>query len=264
MAQKDAGTNPALTMVNAGFFHGQGFLDSLSTTIPSFMRFASFFLLLLAPHFLAGNTPAGLHWPPDDSPCRSDFDGDGWVGMDDVLILLTDFGAACEEVPPEPLDWAIIQFSELHYNPSTEQGSDNDHEFLELHNPGAATVDLSGWSLTDGLEVTFPEGTTIAPHGFLVLTTAPTTYSGLGYPVLDWGAGGLNNSGETIVLRAPDGSVVEFVTWSDSGDWDSAPDGAGPSLERLHLDWPAEQPGAWSASIGIGGTPGAINSLWVD
>ena len=64
-----------------------------------------------------------------------------------------------------------------------------------------------------------------------------------------------------IAIRAPDGQVVESVTYSDAGDWDSAPDGLGPSLERLFLSGDASSPGQWSASINVGGTPGATNSL---
>ena len=186
------------------------------------------------------------------------------VGMADMLLMLSDFGEACDWNGTDPGNWPLIQFSELHYNPSSEQGPDHEFEFLELHNPGDVAVDLSGWSLSEGLDATLPDSTWIPGGGFLVVTTAPVTYAGLGYPVVDWGSGGLNNSGELLALRAPDGSVVESVEFSDTGGWDSAPDGQGPSLERLHLHLDAHLPEAWEASIGHGGTPGAPNSLWLD
>ena len=205
-----------------------------------------------------------MAWPPVDDPCRSDFDGDGLVGMADLLIMLADFGAHCNVDPPEPLSWTDVRFTELHYNPGSQQGSDSNYEFLELTNADSVPVNLAGWSLSEGLDFTFPENSWLQPGEFAVVTTAPITYAGLGYPVFDWGTGGLNNSGELLALRAPDSTVVEFVEYSDTGDWDSAPDGQGPSLERLFLYGSASHAATWSASINVGGTPGAVNSLWVD
>ena len=205
-----------------------------------------------------------IAWPPVDDSCRSDFDGDGVVGMADLLLMLADFGAHCEVDPPESLSWTDVRFTELHYNPGSQQGSDSNYEFLELTNADSVAVNLAGWSLSEGLDFTFPEDSWLQPGDFVVVTTASTTYAGLGYPVFDWGTGGLNNSGELLALRAPDSTVVEYVEYSDTGDWDAAPDGQGPSLERLFLFGPASDAATWSASINVGGTPGAINSLWVD
>lgn len=205
-----------------------------------------------------------IAWPPVDDSCRSDFDGDGVVGMADLLLMLANFGAHCEVDPPESLSWPDVRFTELHYNPGSQQGSDSNYEFLELTNADSVAVNLAGWSLSEGLDFTFPEDSWLQPGDFVVVTTAPTTYAGLGYPVFDWGTGGLNNSVELLALRAPDSTVVEYVEYSDTGDWDAAPDGQGPSLERLFLFGPASDAATWSASINVGGTPGAINSLWVD
>ena len=184
--------------------------------------------------------------------------------MADLLLMLADFGAHCEVDPPESLSWPDVRFTELHYNPGSQQGSDSNYEFLELTNADSVAVNLAGWSLSEGLDFTFPEDSWLQPGDFVVVTTAPTTYAGLGYPVFDWGTGGLNNSGELLALRAPDSTVVEYVEYSDTGDWDAAPDGQGPSLERLFLFGPASDAATWSASINVGGTPGAINSLWID
>ena len=184
--------------------------------------------------------------------------------MADLLLMLADFGAHCELDPPEPLSWPDVRFTELHYNPGSQQGSDSNYEFVELTNTDSVAVNLAGWSLSEGLDFTFPEDSWLQPGDFVVVTTAPTTYAGLGYPVFDWGTGGLNNSGELLALRAPDSTVVEYVEYSDTGDWDAAPDGQGPSLERLFLFGLASDAATWSASINVGGTPGAINSLWVD
>jgi len=195
--------------------------------------------------------------------CATELDGDGVVGMSDLLIVLADFGSTCVSDPPTA-GWPTVHFTEFHYNPATAQGTDSEFEFLELYNPGDQPVDLSGWSLSEGLSFTFPEGTVLASADYLVVASSAVSYAGLGYPVYDWGSGGLHNSGELIALRAPDGVVIESVLYSDTGDWDSAPDGQGPSLERLFLTGDPHDAAQWSASIGTCGTPGATNSLWLD
>ncbi|MBT3631747.1 MAG: lamin tail domain-containing protein, partial [Candidatus Marinimicrobia bacterium] len=55
---------------------------------------------------------------------------------------------------------AQVVINEIHYNPSSFQGSDNDFEFIELFNPGTEDVDMSGYSFGDGVEHIFSEGTT--------------------------------------------------------------------------------------------------------
>ena len=226
------------------------------------MRFPSFLTLALS-LTLCLSLPSIVCAQINPS-CPTELDGDGTVGMTDLLIVLADFGTVCEPDPPPPSSWPVLHFSELHYNPATAQGSDADFEFLELHNPHAYSVDLSGWSLSEGLVFTFPDGASIEPGEYLVVAANAVTYSGLGYPVFDWGSGGLHNSGELLAIRAPDGTVVESVVYSDTGDWDTAPDGQGPSLERLFLDGDPHDAGQWTASITTGGSPGAVNSVWVD
>ena len=227
------------------------------------MRFSSFptLSLLALVVLVAGCASAAAQ--SDVNPCPTELDGDGLVGMTDLLIVLADFGSTCSIDPPST-GWPLLHINELHYNPSTDQGSDSDFEFLELHNPGPESVSLEGWSLSEGLDHTFAQGTVIDSGGYLVVTVNATTYAGLGFAVVDWGSGGLHNSGELIALRAPDGTVVESVLYSDTGGWDTAPDGQGPSLERLFLDGDPHDPGQWSASISSGGTPGSINSLLTD
>ena len=222
------------------------------------MRFPSFLFSAL---LLSSCIP--LFGQSTGSGCATELDGDGVVGMTDLLIVLADFGMACPVDPP-PSEWPLLHFSELHYNPSTAQGSDGDFEFLELYNPGTEPVLLGGWSLSEGLNFTFPDGAVIEAGQYVVVAANGVTYAGLGYPVYDWGTGGLNNSGELVALRAPDGNVVESVSYSDTDGWDTAPDGQGPSLERLFLSGDPHDPGQWTASIGTGGSPGAVNSVWVD
>ena len=62
-----------------------------------------------------------------------------------------------------------VVISEIHYNPATSQGSDNDYEFLELHNPGATDIDMSGYYFTQGVTHTFADGTTLPAGGYMIV-----------------------------------------------------------------------------------------------
>lgn len=68
---------------------------------------------------------------------------------------------------------------------STETAPASD-EFIELHNRGDVAVDVSGWRLRYGApsgnsptsRLTFPDGTSIAPLGFLLLSANSGNYTG--------------------------------------------------------------------------------------
>ncbi|MGD0413708.1 MAG: lamin tail domain-containing protein [Verrucomicrobiota bacterium] len=50
---------------------------------------------------------------------------------------------------------SVVVFNEIMYHPGTNAAGG---EWLELHNQMAVDVDLSGWSITNGVSYTFPEG----------------------------------------------------------------------------------------------------------
>lgn len=91
-------------------------------------------------------------------------------------------------------------------------------DWFELYNPNVADVDLTGYSLSDRLIGTsgrwnIPAGTTIPAHGFLFLWADEDT----GQNATDTSAlhAGfkLSQSGEAIGLFAPDGTLVDSVTF---------------------------------------------------
>ena len=100
--------------------------------------------------------------------CQSDLNGNLLIDNDDLMILLADYGSTCEFAA-----WDDPVISEIHYNPSTQQGNDNQFEFVELMNPHPFAINLSGWVLADGIDASFPHGTMLPPGGFM-LTVADT------------------------------------------------------------------------------------------
>ena len=155
-----------------------------------------------------------------------------------------------------------IIINEVHYHPG-DGGSSG--EFVELHNYGSRDVDISGWLLSGAVTYAFPQGSVIEADGFLVIAeNAELLASRYG---LERGSlegdytGNLDNAGELLQLWTPVGYMVSFVDYGESDLWPETPDGLGPSLERLSPTLEETDPRAWAASIPVGGTPGAANSV---
>lgn len=204
---------------------------------------------------------------PPCTTCAGDLNGNGIIGLEDLFGILTYYGASCpldSSISMEPA--ATVAISEIHYNPSTEQGADSDFEFIELYNPSEAVANLWGWSASGAITMNFPANATIGPLGFMVLARNADSICTLtppNVPCFEWDAGeGLNNTGETILIVRGDGSVSDQVAFEDNDGWVAAPDGGGPSLEWMDVALDNSDPASWAASLVMGGTPGLANSMW--
>ena len=148
-----------------------------------------------------------------------------------------------------------IVFNEIHYNPASSQGDDTAYEFLELYNYGSSDVDISGWTLSNGLSYTIPNSTTLSAGSYLVLAVNNSNYSGS----LDWGSGGLSNAGEQITLSDGSSNVIDDLTYDDNSTWGSGADGLGSSLELISASSDNSNGSNWESSGLFGGTPGRAN-----
>jgi len=136
-----------------------------------------------------------------------------------------------------------IVINEIMYNPIS--GSDDD-EYVEIHNGGTNSVDLTYWRFIDGIGFSFPSNTIIQPGSNLVIAANATNLIA-GHPLLNAAntlgnfSGRLANSGEKIVLARPEDPlfpsqgflVVDEVAYSDGGLWGEWADGGGSSLELI-------------------------------
>jgi hypothetical protein len=153
-----------------------------------------------------------------------------------------------------------IVINEIHYNPADAQGLDDDYEFVELINAGAARVNLAGFQITGAFDFTFPAGAKIEAGEIILLAKNGSTYAGQGYQVFAWGDGGsLKNSSARIALLDGSGGLVDEVTYSDSAPWPTAPDGNGPALALLDPVLDNSLAASWAPSPVNGGSPGAAN-----
>ena len=158
--------------------------------------------------------------------------------------------------PPQPA--YNIKINEIHYNPSSEQGSDNDYEFIELFNAESFSVNLFGYHFTEGLAHFFNDDLTLEPEGYLLLAKNGEMYSGS----IEWTYGNLGNSGETLILINSDGDLANELTFENSSPFPSEPNGSGPSMELIDPDADNTLGINWQASTILGGTPGFPNSVY--
>ncbi|MBX3426593.1 MAG: lamin tail domain-containing protein [Pirellulales bacterium] len=134
--------------------------------------------------------------------------------------------------PLESRQLLAVVINEIHYNPADNTKFE---EFIELHNSGPATVDLSGWAFTDGISYVFPTGTTIPAGGYVVVAQDPATLlAEFGAVAVGAYSGGLSGDGERIELRNAQGVLIDEVDYGVTFPWPIQPDGEGPSMELVN------------------------------
>ncbi|HVT82562.1 MAG TPA: lamin tail domain-containing protein, partial [Phycisphaerae bacterium] len=169
---------------------------------------------------------------------------------------LAAFAAACpawrrrrtpffESLEPRTLLSGNVVINEIHYNPNIDYEA---VEFLELTNAGDAPFDLSGARFTNGIDYTFPAGTSLAPGAYVVIAQNPAA-------VLDkWGlaalgpwTGKLSNEGEKVTLKDAGGTTLDEVNYGINFPWPVTGD-YGDSIELINPAFDNSLPGNWRAS----------------
>lgn len=193
----------------------------------------------------------------------------------EVVELVSDDGTIIDTLTTPELDTPVQRFlrlTEINYNPP---GSEDATEFIELTNISAGgvatTLDLVGVTITEGPSTpfVFAGGTTLAPGESLVVVKDQAAFS-LAYPGVDpvkiagEFSGGLNNTGEDILVEDADGNTLAEIDYRDRDLWTRTADGAGGTLELIDPSGTPRQqlgkPQSWRGSTTIGGTPAATNS----
>lgn len=158
-----------------------------------------------------------------------------------------------------------LRITEVMYQP-VAASSAGDYEFIELFNLGTTALDLSGVRFTNGIDYTFPSGTTLAGGAYLVVCKNRTAFSSR-YPSAvsslapNQFTGALDNSGETIALTLPAPWDVHILSFRYESTWSALASGGGYSLVTrapaitAARDWNAQT--TWRAASIVNGTPGA-------
>ena len=139
-----------------------------------------------------------------------------------------------------------VVINEINYAPS---GSDNPAEFIELYNNGATNVDLSGWKFDAGIDYTFPAATTLAAHGYLVVSSDTNAFAKRwGFTPLGAWSGKLSNDGEQLRLRDAANNTVDSATYGAGFPWPTAARGDGASMELINPGLDHDLGGSWRSS----------------
>ena len=154
-----------------------------------------------------------------------------------------------------------VIINEIMYNPPSGGSYDNDeYEYIELYNISAGTINLQDWDseqgifvpwkFTDGVDYTFPLGTSISSGDKIVVVKNPVAFSER-YPSVPESKifgpfvdSQLSNGGEKVELGKPGDEVdgiryyirVDRVNYSDGSHPEDFPSGVDP--------WPASADGA--------------------
>jgi len=172
-----------------------------------------------------------------------------------------------------PFNRSSVVINEIMYQPLSG-GS----EYVELFNPGAFPIDLTGWVLSDrpgsdGEANEVPLGGTngpLGPAGFLLVgsdSLLRNQFASIpaGMVVIPGGTLTLNNDGDCLLLTDPSGSTVDSIPYLPDWHHSAVLDVTGRSLERLSFSLPGEDPTNWSTcTLPPGGSPGAANSISVN
>jgi hypothetical protein len=147
-----------------------------------------------------------------------------------------------------------IVINEIQHSPTAGNGA----EFIELANPNATAIDISGWTISDGITLTVQPGTVIPAGGRMTFVSNDVTFkSTYGSTVFVGGrfTGDLATS-ETLTLLRPDASVADTVTYGGAG-WPVP--SSGQSLELTNTAADNNDGANWALSANPGGSPGAAN-----
>jgi hypothetical protein len=163
-----------------------------------------------------------------------------------------------------PQDLTKLAVTEIMFNPPASGAVSGDEvEFLELKNMGTNTLALGTLAFTEGINLTFTNGTWLTPGQFFMLARNENAFKSR-YPNVTVNGiftGKLDNGGETLRLSTPAGNEVLTLTYNDGAPWPAGADGTGLSLQRPALSEFGGNPANWVAAWP---TPGADLTLLVD
>lgn len=163
---------------------------------------------------------------------------------------------------------AQLRITEFIYQP-VAASSAGDYEFVELQNIGTTTLDLGGVRFTNGIDYTFPAGTTLAGGAYIVVCKNRTAFT-TRYPSAvaslapNQFSGALDNSGEKLALSLPAPWAVNIISFRYESTWFPLASGSGYSLvvrtpaATAARDW-AERT-TWRTSSAAQGSPGIADT----
>ncbi len=154
-----------------------------------------------------------------------------------------------------------IVINEIHYDPdpNTEFVS-----FIELFNSSTGAINISGWKILNGVDVSFPSNTSLAPSRYLLLAENPAALRAA-YPSIPASTaiiqfvGSLKNDGETLSLISSTGLLKDTVDYRAEFPWPVSANGEGASIQLINANLDNDLGGSWR---GAEPTPGFLNAVF--
>jgi hypothetical protein len=155
----------------------------------------------------------------------------------------------------------VILITEVFYD---TPGTESKEEWIELYNPNAFAVDLTGYTLSDNRStMVFPAGIVLPATGAVVLARNAAGFQDLFHfqPDLAFLSLSLNNSGDILELTdATD--ILDFVAWEGFVPGWTISAEAGESISRIST---ATHPDSWAGQqipnpgiVNLGSLPAPI------
>ena len=151
-----------------------------------------------------------------------------------------------------------VAITEVNYNSDNFNDS---NAWIELHNYGGTSVDISNWKLKDETpfnSYTIPAGTILSPDEYLVIVQSIDTFLMVHNDVTNYIGEfnyGFDNTSGSVKLEDHLGATVKLINYVDSIPWPKGADGLGPALQILDETGNENDPANWIASCVLG-TPG--------
>ena len=184
-----------------------------------------------------------------------------------------------------------LVISELNYNPGEPSQNalsfdpnltEDDLEFVEVHNPTNQSVTLTDWRLRGGVDYDFANEMTLSANSTMIVVSFNPEIAGnsqllaafraqygidASVRIVGGWSGQLSDSGEEVRLLRPNSSRVEdpeivsrvledAVLYDDLAPWPAAADGQGNSLVRGVPTSFGSDVGAWTTATP---TPGSVD-----
>lgn len=157
-----------------------------------------------------------------------------------------------------------IVISEIMADPTPVLGLPN-AEFIEIKNVSLTAYNLNGWRISDaGTTATITTGFILQPDSMVILcaNSNVTAFTAFGRVIGLTGIPSLDNDGDILSLRSPQGKIIHAVNYSIDWYQNEVKKDGGWSLEMADTKNPCSGMNNWKGSINPnGGTPGMKNSV---
>jgi hypothetical protein len=157
-----------------------------------------------------------------------------------------------------------VVITEIMPDPSPTVGLP-DIEFVEIYNRTSQTLNISGWTITDGSSLAVLPEAILPPSEYLVLLPQPANNTDFKRHIALEKFPPLNNNSDVLVLKNNLGSLVDSVHYSNNWYKSRQKVEGGWSLEIIDPNNVCSEGGNWTASDDpSGGTPGRQNSVYAN